>query len=182
MSHKDTLNLLFPVKLEGEFSRDTELEGKHLDSAQTRAEDLLKEFYADSAFELLGDWERVCGLFPAEDEPIQSRRDNVIRKLREHGSLSIDFFIALVAKMGYTITIEELKPFMAGIGRCGDTLYVEAIRWVWRVKIAGQSLYYFRAGQSGAGEKLLWWPVQAALENILNELKPAHTYIIFDYS
>ena len=182
MLHKNVLKLLFPIELTGDFEKDIELEGEHLDAAQTRAEELLKEMFPDQSYELLPGWERVCGLTPGSDDTLQLRREMVIKKLRELGGLSRPYFIQLAASLGYTITIEELRPFMAGIGRAGDALYIEAVIWIWRVKIAGQSLYYFKAGQSTAGERLLWWPVQTALENILNELKPAHTFIIFDYS
>ena len=182
MSHKNVLKLLFPIDIGGDFEKDIELEGEHLDAAQSNAERLLNEMSPDQSYELLPGWERVCGLTPGSDDTLQLRREMVIKKLRELGGLSRPYFIRLAASLGYTITIEELMPFMAGIGRAGDALYIEAVIWIWRVKIAGQSLYYFRTGQSNAGERLLWWPMQAALENILNELKPAHTLIIFDYS
>ncbi|KAF0145128.1 MAG: phage protein [Nitrospirae bacterium] len=182
MLHKDALKLLFPLDLGGEFERDIELEGKQLDLAQARVDDLLKEMFPDGAYELLCCWERVCGITPGADDTLQMRRDTVIRKLREIGRLDRKYFIDVAAAMGYTITIEELHPFMAGLSYAGDTLYVEESIFIWLVRIAGQSLYYFRAGQSSAGERLLWWPVQTVLENILNDLKPAHTYIIFDYS
>lgn len=182
MLHKNTLELLLPVELTGVLQNDIELEGQHLDASQTRAEDLLKEMFPDETFELLTGWERVTGLTPGPDEPLKSRRDKVIRKLRELGGLSRQYFIDLAASMGYTITIDELQPFMAGLGEAGEPVYVEGVRFVWRVNVSGQSLYYFRAGESGAGEGLLWWDVQEALENLFNELKPAHTFIIFDYS
>ncbi len=182
MLHKDTLKLLFPIELQGKFEKDIETEGKHLDAAQSNAEDLLKEFFPDGAYELLPDWERVCGLTPGADDPLQLRRDRVIKKLRELGGLSRAYFINLAASLGYTISIEELRPFMAGIGRAGDTLYIYESIWIWRVKVSGQALYYFSAGQSAAGERLLWWPAQTAMEDLLKDLKPAHTYVIFDYS
>jgi uncharacterized protein YmfQ (DUF2313 family) len=182
MLHKDTLKLLFPIELQGSFEKDIELEGKQLDNAQARAEQLLREMFPDNAYELLPDWERVCGLTPASDETLQMRINKVIRRLRELGGLSRAYFINLAASLGYTITIEELRPFMAGWGSAGDTLYIYESLWIWRVKISGQALYYFRAGQSAAGERLLWWPAQTALEDLLKELKPAHTYVIFDYS
>jgi uncharacterized protein YmfQ (DUF2313 family) len=182
MLHKDALKLLFPIELQGDFEKDVELEGKHLDNAQSRAEQLLNEMFPYQSYELLPDWERVCGLTPGADDPLQLRRDRVIRKLRELGGLSRDYFIKLAEALGSTITIEELMPFMAGWGRAGDTLYIYESLWIWRVKVSGQSLYYFRAGQSTAGERLLWWPAQTALENLLKDLKPAHTYVIFDYS
>ncbi len=138
--------------------------------------------FPDQSYELLCCWERVCGLVPGANDTLQMRRDAVIRKLRERGGISKKYFIDLAATMGYTIRIEELKPFMAGIGRAGDTLYVKESIFIWRIKVSGKSLYYFKAGQAAAGERLLWWPDQSVLENLFNELKPAHTYIIFDYS
>lgn len=182
MLHKDVLKRLLPIELSGEFEKDIEIEGKHLDDAQARAEKLLNEMFPDQSHELLPDWERVCGLMPGRDDTLQLRRDRVVRKLRERGGLSIPYFISLAAAMGYTITIEELLPFMAGWNRAGDTLYEYECIWIWRVKVSGQPLYYFRAGQSLSGERLLWWQAQTALENILQELKPAHTFVIFDYS
>lgn len=182
MNHADLLKLLFPLDLQGSFAIDSALEGKHLDTAQASAETLQKEMFPEASLNLLSSWERVCGLTPAPDAPLQARRSQVIRKLREHGGLSRAHYIALAASLGYTITIDELLPFMTGWNRCGDPLYIDAARWIWRVRISDYPLYYCRAGQSGAGELLLWWPSQTALENLLNELKPAHTYIIFDYS
>ncbi len=182
MLHKDALKLLFPIPLEGTFEMDIEVEGKHLDSAQARAEVLLKETFPAQSYELLCCWERVCGLIPGVEDTLQARRDTVIRKLRERGGLSKQYFINLAVTMGYPITIEELHPFMAGSGKAGDTLYVKESIFIWRVRVAGKAFYYFRAGQSAAGERLLWWPAQTVLENLFNELKPAHTYIIFDYS
>jgi len=182
MNHADILKLLFPVELQGGFDADSAMEGKQLDAAQTSAETLLKEMFPEASLNLLSSWERVCGLSPAPNEPIQSRRDHVVQKLREHGGLSRAYYIALAAAMGYTITIEELLPFMCGWDRCGDPLYVSEVRWIWRVNVSGYPIYHFRAGQSAAGERLLWWPTQAALENILTDLKPAHTHIIFNYS
>lgn len=182
MLHRDILKRLFPIDLAGAFDGDTEVEGAQLDAAQARAEQLLREEYPDLSVELLPAWERVCGLIPGAEDTIKSRQDRVIRKLRERGGLSREYFIALAAAMGWTITIEELQPFMSGIGRAGDVLYVPGVRFIWRVSISGQPLYYFRSGQSAAGERLLWWPLATELENLLQDLKPAHTYIIFDYS
>lgn len=182
MSHKNALKLLFPLELSGDFDADIEIEGKHLDEVQSRAEDLLNEMFPDQSFELLTDWERVCGLIPGAEDTLQLRRDRVIRKLRERGGLSREYFIALAADLGYTVTIEELQPFTCGINRCGDRLFVEEIRFVWRVAVSGQSVYYFRTGQSSAGERLVWWNAVQELEDLFNDLKPAHTFIIFDYS
>lgn len=182
MLHKDALKLLFPLELGGDFATDIELEGQHLDSAQARAEVLLKEMFPDQAYELLTSWERVCGLVPGAEDTLQKRRERILQKLREIGGLSRAFFIAYAATLGYTITIDELWPFMTGIGRCGDPLYIREVIWIWRVNVADVPLYYFRTGQSATGERLLWWPAQDVLESVFRDIKPAHTFVIFNYS
>lgn len=182
MNHGDILKLLYPIDLQGVNQDDMVLEGKQLDTAQASAERLLRECFPDMTCDLLASWERVYGLVPFAEDPMQLRIEKLIQKIRAHGGLSRAYFISLAATMSYTIAIEEYLPFMCGWGRCGDPLYVPEVRWIWRVSVSGYPLYYFRAGQSGAGERLLWWPAQTALENIFNELKPAHTHIIYDYS
>ncbi|MDP3048907.1 MAG: DUF2313 domain-containing protein [Thermodesulfovibrionales bacterium] len=182
MSHKNVLKLLFPIDLGGDFEKDIELEGEHLDASQARAETLLNEMFPHGAYELLASWERVCGLTPGTEEPLQLRRDKVIRKLRELGGLSRAYFIQLAAAIGYSVTIEEDLPFMCGWSEVGvDPLNVEESIFTWRVNVAGQPVYEFRCGESLCGERLLWWPGVIEIENIFNELKPAHTFVYFIY-
>ncbi len=182
MTHEDVLNLLFPVQLTGMHAADVSLEGAALDEAQTSSELLITEMFPDVAHDLLTDWERVCALIPIDDAPLQTRRNAVLKKMREIGGLSRAYFIALAASSGWTITIDELLPFMAGWGRCGDRLYEEEVRWIWRVNVSGQGAYSFRAGSSVAGERLSWWTPNIELETLLEELKPAHTVVIFNYA
>ena len=84
--------------------------------------------------------------------------------------------------MGYQITIDEPQPFRAGAGRAGDRIQEADITWVWRVTIQASvgPVYFLRAGQSGAGERLSQFG-DALIEAVLNELKPAHTFIYFNY-
>ncbi|MCE5274870.1 MAG: DUF2313 domain-containing protein [Deltaproteobacteria bacterium] len=175
MLHKDVLQLLFPTELGGVFDADIELEGSLLDEALTSSEQLLAEIFPEQANELLTDWERVCGLTPGASDTLQLRRQKVVAKLREQGSLCRNYYIELAAYLGYTITIEELASGAEGYGDEGI--------FVWRVTVANNTpIYYFRAGDSSAGDYLLWWPVQTAIEGLFEDLKPAHTQIIFAYS
>ena len=198
--HKDVLKALFPVDLAGVSDADFAIEGAHLDATRQRALQLLNEAFADSAWDLLPGWERVCVFIPSADDTVQYRRDRVVAQLRKVGGLSRAYFTALATTMGYVITIEEMLPFMCGWNGCGDVLYVEGVRFVWRVTVTAQRtifkaglgragnrigsttfpVYYFRAGDSASGERLTWWS-RAVIETIFNELKPAHTFIIFIY-
>ncbi len=182
MSHSDALKLLFPLPLEGVFAQDASIEGAHLDTAQASGASLLSEAFPAASVSLIADWERITGItWPDGAPPLQVRQAAVISKLRSVGGLSASYFTAIAAAFGWTITVTEMQPAMAGIARAGDTLYVAGIVFCWKVKAAG-TVYYARAGQSTAGENLTWWQPNAQLEALLNAIKPAHTYIVFDYS
>ena len=174
MFHKNALKLLFPVELTGVFDDDIAIEGNQLDAAQADAELLLREMLPQSCVDTIADWERVYGCTPAVADTLQMRQTRVIARMRERGGLSLPYFAALAAAMGYTFTIEEL---LAGTGGYG----AEGI-FRWRVTFTGTPLYYFRAGQSRAGERLVDGPVATALEGLFTDLKPAHTMVIFAYS
>lgn len=182
--HKDALALLFPLELGGVFQGDIAVEGASLDAAQESAERLLQEMFPDTAVELLPDWERVCGLVPKDGEPLQFRRDRVVRKLRELGDIKKPYFELLCATLGYEVHIEEYLPTMAEWAGAGDELIVHddpAVLFVWTFHVFNQQVHYFRAGQSLAGDRLSWWIPAGDLEEILQDLRPAHVRFDFSY-
>ncbi|KUG24583.1 prophage tail protein [hydrocarbon metagenome] len=173
MKHADALKLLFPLELGGVFATDIELEGKQFDDAQASAELLLNEMLPHLADMTIADWERVCGVTPAVDELLQVRQNRVLARLRTRGGLSLPHFISIAESMGYIITIEEL---LANTDGCGS----EGI-FRWRVTTSGAGPVYFRAGRSGAGDRLVEGDITNSLEGIFTDLKPAHTQVIFVY-
>lgn len=145
---------------------------------------LLTAITLTRAMDFLPDQERVYALRPSPNDTLQQRCQRVLAKMNETGGLSREYFIRLAKSLGYDITITEPEPFRCGRNRCGDHLWIREIIWVWIVKInsGGQiPVYRFRCGRSATGERLLSFGYNA-LENIFNELKPAHTQVIFDYS
>lgn len=180
-SNADALKLLLPIPLGGEFNQALEADAAILDAAQASAYRLLVESYPDGSHSLLSDWERVCGLQPVDGEPLQSRREKVISKLRELGDIKAPFFVALAASMGHEITIEHLTPFMAGWSRAGECLGTADAWWIWRINVLNKPVYSFRAGQSAAGETLGWTWTAPPLEEMFNNLKPADVLLFFTY-
>lgn len=164
-AHKDALQLLMPVKLGAEHAKDMAIEGQHLDAARTSIVDVLSNMFIDAAYALLPDWERVLGISPPVGATTAQRRTACLAKIRARGGLSRAYFIQLAADLGYAIEI-----------------YEEA-SWHWRVHVltAPDYLYYFRAGESGAGDRLLDFGTPE-LEEAITDLKPAHTYVYFSYS
>ena len=92
------------------------------------------------------------------------------------------WYIQLASMLGLEITIEEYRPFIAGLSRCGECLNGAAnVRFVWHVTVKGKRLTWFRCGASACGASLL--PIAAAdeLECLLHAYAPAHTVIVIGY-
>jgi uncharacterized protein YmfQ (DUF2313 family) len=181
MSIENTLRHLMPIDLGGDHPADLAHDARMLEAAQRHGDALLDEMFPDGAAQLLADWERVYGIAPGPDDPLQLRRDRVVRAVRMRGGLSIPYFVSLAAALGYTIEIEEPVPAMAGWLCAGDELMGPEVIWQWGVVISGVPLYSARAGETAAGESLLWWQGHTELEQIFETLKPAHTYVYFHY-
>lgn len=151
----------------------------------SRALSAVDESDGRMALELLADWERVCGLpdscSASLATTLQERRGAVVAKLTALGGASCAYFIALADSMGYTIEIDEFRPFLAGLNRCGDVLSGgHSVRYQWRVRIPNARYTPFRAG-SQCGDLLGKIARAEDLECKLNRLKPAHTHLIVSY-
>lgn len=137
-----------------------------------------------STSSLLVDWERVAGLpdtcAGALEETIQGRRNALVAKLSGTGGQSPAYFITLAQALGYTISIQEFRPFRAGRSAAGNLLTNGAWVFAWMVHAPSVTVIAFRAGRSAAGEPLRSWG-NDALECKLNQLKPAHTILLFAY-
>ncbi|WP_153114628.1 YmfQ family protein [Rhodocyclus tenuis] len=158
-----------------EFARVDARGGSALDEADGRA-----------ALELLADWERVCGLpdtcGAGVATTLQERRAAVVAKLTALGGASPSYFLGLAEAMGYTVELDEFRPFLTGVNRCGDRLGGgAAVRHQWRIRVTGPRFTAFRAGASQCGDLLGKIDRAADLECKLKRLKPAHTRLIFSY-
>jgi uncharacterized protein YmfQ (DUF2313 family) len=169
-----------------------------------RAADLLeRESDPRQTIELLPDWERAWGLpDPCISTPqtIADRQRMLVLWMTMLGGQSRAFFIGVAKWLGYTITITEYAPFMAGVSRCGNTGYENTLvggviteprweigapemRFYWSVHVNGVALQWFRAASGQAGvDPHLRIGVPLDLECILNRWKPAQTQIVFDFS
>lgn len=162
------------------------LDGMSIELARVdvRASVLPQEANPTTSAELLSDWERVAGL-PDKcsgvlEETLQGRRNALLSKLTSAGGQSAAYFTALAAKLGYDITIEQFRPFRAGRSVAGDALTNGAWIFTWRVRAPEVTVISFRAGRSAAGEALRAWG-NDTLECKFNQLKPAHTILLFAY-
>jgi uncharacterized protein YmfQ (DUF2313 family) len=151
-----------------------------------RATGLIAEAVPSTTTELLADWERVVGLPDAcsteVDTTLEARRQTLVAMLVRPVGATRDFWVSQAARQGYTITIEEFRPFVAGLSRCGHQLWGGAsVRHVWRVRVHGLRYTPFRTGISRCGERLGTVSFANGLECRMRKNKQAHTTLIFDY-
>jgi uncharacterized protein YmfQ (DUF2313 family) len=114
------------------------------------------------------------------EETLQGRRNALLTKLTSTGGQSAAYFIQLAASLGYTVTIEQFRPFRVGMSRAGDALTNGPWAFTWLVRAPEVTVTSFRVGQSAVGERLRTWG-NDTLECKINQLKPAHTIALFAY-
>lgn len=179
MSHSQALQALIPLELGAVQQADVVVEGRQLDRSEADATLLLREMFPDNTVDYLTTWEKLLGVIPASDAKRSERINEILYRLRSLGRLDIQFFIDIAATVGYAITIIELKPLMAGWAQSGQEVMAEYVRWIWCVTISDGFTQYARAGAAAAGEPIEWYRDKRHLDDIFNDLKPAHTLVIF---
>ena len=145
---------------------------------------LLLEQEADPRYtvQLLPEWETDYGLpdpcTPANSS-IPQRRAALLAKIAAQGGQSPAYFVAVAAAMGYTITITEGQPSRFG-SRFGMPLAGSGLQFVWIVNVPAITVRYFQLGSSAFGERFATASA-TDLQCRLNNLKPAHTTLIFNF-
>lgn len=162
-----------------------------------RAADLLEiESDPRTTVELLPDWERNWGLpdpcFP-DATSISARQKMLVLKMTLLGAQSRAFFEWVANWLGFTITIREWSPFMAGVSNCGDTRDASGIyrweigppemRFYWQIHVSQAGLIWFRAASGIAGvDHHLTIIAPPDLACLFDRWKPAQTEIVFSFS
>jgi len=188
--YRDQLKALLPPGQAFPRERGTTLDtlldamAQELARIDARADRLTTEAVPSTTAELLSDWERVAGL-PDNcsgllSETQQGRRNDLVSKLVSRGGQSVAYFVELAAALGFEVTIDEFRPFRAGLSHAGDPITNGDWIYTWRVRAPGETVMPFRAGQSAAGEPLATWGNEK-LECRILKYKPAHTHVIFAY-
>ena len=147
-----------------------------------RGDALVDEADPRTTYELLPDWERVAGLPSActagVAQTVAERRDALVGRLTERGGQSIAYFVALAAKLGYTVTITAHRARRCGVA-IGTAFGGTDWQFVWDVNSALNTVRK-RACGSPCGEAFGVWQ-NTTLECVINDDKPAHTVVRFVY-
>lgn len=142
---------------------------------------LLLEFDPAQAAQSLIDWERNYGL-PDQCAPLDltlaQRTTLLLRKYAALGGQNRSYMIDAAASAGYAIAITDFDPQTVESG-VEDALHDLDAPFMWQVTttVPTSSLYTVESGvdeplESGANY---------LLECLLNQVKPAHTLILFVY-
>lgn len=164
-------------------SAELRAEGDTLDQTHRTGDLAVDSITPFGAVDTLPDWERVCGLTPPEDANRQQRVEAVLAKIQEIGGLSIPYFTRLAEKLGYEIHITEFEPFYLDYSLLDqDILYEPDVIWIWLVHVKGGHVraFPFLLDMSSVDELLLSFS-DAIIESYMIDLKPAHTFVVFDY-
>lgn len=148
------------------------------------ANDLVADAFPCSTIGMLPEWEETLGLPDECTGPLSTiaqRTAAVCGKFVARGGSSREYFIHLAASLGFQIEINNFKPFYASQGRAGDFLYSEAWAFAWQIIVqSDESIVYFRAGQSAAGEPLADWG-HDLLSCMIEADAPADSTIVWGY-
>ncbi|WP_434627674.1 YmfQ family protein [Chromobacterium sp. CV08] len=149
-----------------------------------RANNLLVDAFPPTAYELLPEWEATLGLPDPVLGPattLQGRRGQVVAQLTAVGGQSAAYFVQVAANLGYTISITNFAPFRMGQSGMGSALGGPEWAHTWAVHAPLNTVISFRMGQSAMGEPLNSWG-NAALQELLRRLAPAHAILQFHYT
>jgi uncharacterized protein YmfQ (DUF2313 family) len=159
--------------------------GELFAGAHNRSLEIIEEADPRSTVELIDEWERIVGLpDPCYTAPttLEVRRAIVVERLTRAGGQSPAFFVDLAASLGYTIEIDEYRPFQCGVSRCGGDLGgIDENRLYWRLRVTGPRVTYFQCGASVCSDSLGVIDEADDLECIVDRAKPAHMQLAFSY-
>lgn len=148
--------------------------------AHNRALDLLDEADPTTTQQMLADQEREWGLpddcAQSVASTLQGRRAALVEKRTSRGGATLAYLKAVALRLGYDVDIVEHRPFICGLGRCGDALNGgHAIRRYILVTVRGPRITLFRAGASQCGDAL--GSIAAATDLMCRLKKVAHAHL-----
>lgn len=158
---------------------------KSFERSDTEAQSIISGAFPPTATIMLKEWENALGLPDdcsiSEMDSISMRRRAVTSKFISTGGLSRSYYINVAAALGYTITITQFRPAVAGQSVCGDPINGEEWPFTWRINAPETTIKYAFVGLAYCGDPLASWG-NKHLECALNKIAPSHLNLLFSYS
>ncbi len=156
--------------------------GDELARAEASAEQIIEETDPRTISALLTDWERAYGLPDScvtTEQTTDQRREAVVARYTHRGDQSRAAFIALAAKLGYTITITEFRPHTCEHD-CEHPVYDDPWAYAWQVNAPLETVRESTC-ESSCEDPLRAWGNEL-LECAIRRQAQAHNTVIFSYS
>jgi len=166
-----------------------------------RAADLKNEIDPSKTNEAIDHWEAVFGI-PDECTPtnqtLAERQTQLIQKMTNVGGISKAFFEFIGLQLGFVVTVEKTKNFLAGRGKAGDPLWnyynrhfvagspagmqIAEVGWryYFNVELPITASKHFIAGGSFAGDPIRSFS-NPLMECTIKKLKPANSGVTFTF-
>lgn len=158
--------------------------GDELARIDARADKILEEADPRTTSEMLVDWERNFGLpdgcldIAASTE---ERRRRLTQKVVWQGGQSRQFYIDLVATLGYQgASVTEFRQFRAN-SNCNDALNQNGWQFAWRLNVPVSATVRVMNAISPCNSALRKWG-DSTLQCILAAYRPAHTILFVAYT
>jgi len=189
MTHADLLKRLLPVGVydinAALLGADLAADGAVCDGAQDCAMRLIDEADPRVTSELLADWERVLGLPDScaggAAMTVSQRRNRVLDKLRKVPGQSRQFYLDLAAMLGYTDTsITEFRPMTCG-APCDSAVFGSDWLFAWQMNVGDYIAIHTMTCGDPCDSPLRSWQ-STELQCRLNQLKPAHTTVLMNWT
>lgn len=135
------------------------------------------------ANELLPEWETDYGLPDGCTGPgstVEERRLQVYGRMSATGGSSLDYLEQAAASAGYTITVNENRPFRFGRSTYRSALNGHPLPFRLSITAQAENPILFRFGRSGFRTPFRKVGNER-LECLINRIKPAHTEALFIY-
>lgn len=157
--------------------------GEQFDDIETDIDTLFDEIFPQTAsVEFIAKFEKDWDVIPNTGDTLQIRRDNVITKMRLTGDLSILHYVDIAASQDIIISIDQSLGFILGVSILGtDVFGGKKQRYLWQVTLSEQHRFPFILGTTTLGSPFVTFDKNNSVEAILEQYKPAHTKIQFDY-
>lgn len=148
------------------------------------AEEMIEQIDPRTATHTLDDFERVLGPDPCGRDTagmsVADRQQLAHQRWTARGGQSIAYFVALAARRGVAITIEEVRLTRAGSARAGDRVVNHPSQFNWVIRLPLGRWRSARAGRSVASDRTYDFTL-SDIECDIRRLKPAHTEVFFRY-
>lgn len=153
-----------------------------------RADDLINEMFPQTVIESLDEWELEYGLpdpcYGDVELTTEERQKILLTKFASIGGQNPEYYINIASNLGFTVEIVEFNGARYTIDEYTTTAYgLTSHPYVWHVNVSGVETIYakYSTDRYATTQYSKLGIDTSILECVINELKPAHTQVIFNY-